>query len=272
VLGDHNLVRPGAIKRVVAALQTQRHLEVFYANFRCATYPDHWPMAAAGGYDGPYSYLANADTDDRPVPRWNALIQGGTSALCTQLYAHIVRRDVWCSFWSDRAPIKDCTRGVSIYPHTWMIAETLFQRPAFYIGDPVLTIFNGASSWLAPQTRAKVYLWGLPELLSLYAKKGLSPARLREAQRFAADRAYEVMLEILRGFRRQDAALLVACLRQACRYRYLWPPLWRAFLDSECCKASTWAKRSIDVSDRTRRYLLHDCRPARWMRSRHENQ
>ena len=44
VLGHHNLVAPGALRRVTAALREHAATDVFYVNFRCARFPEQWPV------------------------------------------------------------------------------------------------------------------------------------------------------------------------------------------------------------------------------------
>ena len=73
VLGDHNLLRGGALKRVLAVLRENLELSVFYANFRCATYPKHWPDNALGGFDGAIDYFGNSVTQNHQVPKMVAI-------------------------------------------------------------------------------------------------------------------------------------------------------------------------------------------------------
>jgi len=145
ILGDHNLFRPGALRRVLDTIRAHRDLDTLYANFRCATYPEHWPASASGGYDGDHAYVANPAMRCGLVDHWSDLIVA-ESALCTQAYAHIVRTSIWRDFWKGRDLPESHTTGISSYPHTWMLASTVFDRPSWRISEPVLTIFNGAQS------------------------------------------------------------------------------------------------------------------------------
>jgi len=235
IVGDHNLFASGALASVVPKLEAHKDVDVLYVNFKAASYPADWPASSVGGYDGRYAYLANESTLDREVEHWGELVQPGTSALCTQAYAHVVRRALWLDFWSDRDIAVGYQSGATTYPHAWMIAETNFDRPSFYIGKPALTIFNGAQSWGDPETKGKVALRGLPELIGLYAQKGLPHTKLTAARRFAGRLAYEATAGLID--RNEGAAgirpLKVLGASGAVRHRYLLPHMWRAYIDSK---------------------------------------
>jgi glycosyltransferase involved in cell wall biosynthesis len=235
IVGDHNLFASGALASVVHKLEAHKHLDLLYVNFKAASYPADWPSSSIGGYDGRYSYLANERTVDREVEHWSELIQPGTSALCTQAYAHVVRTALWRNFWSDRDISVGYTSGATTYPHAWMIAETHFAQPAFYIGEPALTIFNGAQSWGDRVTRARVSLRGLPELIGLYEQQGLPVEKLIAARRFACRLAYEATLGLLEEDEGAGKKYLSDVLGAggAFRHPYLLGCIWRAYIDSE---------------------------------------
>ncbi len=203
LLGDHNLLRPGALDRVLRRIRARPEIDAFYANFRCASYPEHWPLSGIlGGYDGPHAYLGNPGLKDGPVPRWSDLV-GPYSAYATQMYAHIVRTSLWRDFWKDRSLLPDYSDGPSTYPHTWMLASAVFDRPSHAIGDPVLTIFNGAQSWNDPILRLAVNFRGTPELFELFSKKGLARERIAELKDFQRG---VILPEILAAYARRPGA------------------------------------------------------------------
>jgi glycosyltransferase involved in cell wall biosynthesis len=176
LLGDDDLVAPGAIERVLDVLRKNRDLEVFYANFRCARFDEHWPESAAGGYDGPYDRLANSDSADRPVKHWRELVRA-ESWMATQVYAHIVRRQVWIDYWRDRGVGETHSHARWTWPHTCMIAESLAESPTYYIGQPVLTIFDQSQSWL--DERAQINMFRTPELMRLCRRAGVAKTEIR---------------------------------------------------------------------------------------------
>lgn len=264
LLSDHNLMAPGALPGVLGALGDQPHLDAFYVNFRCATYPEHWPASARGGYSGPYHYMGSPELEDRRIHRWEELIRP-ESALCTQQYAHIFRRMMWVNYWRGHRFGEVYTSAQTTYPHTYLLAETMFGRPSYYIGSPAVTIFNGAQSWSAEKDR--VYLIGLPELLNVYRRHGLPREQMRAAYKWGSQQAYCVLLEMFRDFSRPQLSLMLHYVRRSWAYTGTWHALWRSFMDSQCC----WLPRllrNLNVRfDRFWRYWFQNCRPARWVRA-----
>lgn len=173
VLGSHNLANTGAIEYLLKVLVRERErFNIFYVNFNCASYPQQWTEEATGGFRGEISYIANQETSDRVVNKWYELIKSET-ALCTQMYAHIVKTSVWVNYWKDKTFGEPFSDAITTYPHSVMIADTLFQEPTCYIGKPLITIFNGAQTWSDIDIRIKVYYLGLPQLIKVYKCKGL---------------------------------------------------------------------------------------------------
>jgi|SRR5688572_763242 len=269
VLGDHNLMSPEGVARVVQMIRDHAQLDLFYVNFRCATFPGQWPGSAVGGFDGPYTYMGNPSTSERHVAHWNELIDGG-SGICTQVYAHIIRTEVWKQFWANRAPLPEqYTSAISTYPHTWMIANRLFDAPSFYEGRPVITIFNGAQSWGLRSTRAKVYFAGLPDLIDTFAEKKLSSRQVEHARFFAQAETYRIWLELFRDFDWRHASSLFRLSSARCvRHGYLLQGAWRGFMDAQASGTARAFRRVGHATRDAHFYFFSAWRPARWIRAR----
>jgi len=268
-LGDHNLLRPDALHNVVQSLRRHPNLDAFYVNFRCATYPDQWPSSALGGYDGEYDYLANESTSADPVPHWSDLISTShTSAFCTQIYAHIIRRKVWRNFWQGRSFPKSHTRGISTYAHTWMLSSVLFNEPAGRIPEAALTIFNGAQSWGDPSTRAQVYMRGFPELIDLFIKQGLPDEKVSAARKFNFQQAQDAMSEFFLRPGVKPWREFLFYMRITTSHKYLWAALVAAFVESRFHRTSHAFKQCSTHFNRTRLYLYRHNRFSRWWHRR----
>jgi len=164
VLGDHNLMRPGALSRLLACLQQNRTYSIFYINFRAASFPSQWPENAFAGFDGDYQYLGNPQVKSGIVENWYQLLQS-YSAACTQNYVHIVLTTIWRDFWRDGVQGPDYSSALTTYPHTMTIIKTACNQPAVVMADPIITIFNGAQSWSDPLVRLNVWSKGLTDML-----------------------------------------------------------------------------------------------------------
>ncbi|HEY3853762.1 MAG TPA: glycosyltransferase family 2 protein [Verrucomicrobiae bacterium] len=251
VWSEHCLIFPGALRKILQLLSIRRRLDVIYVNFRCASYPQDWPAAALGGYAGSYQYIGNDRIADRDVARWDELISAKSGA-CTQSYAHIARRSVWRKYWTGREIGPDLTGVLTTFPHTCTVAETNFDKPTYYFGEPVLTIYNGAQRWSSLDSRAKAFLQGFPELVVLYERLGCSKSALVECKAFAVSQVEEITRDLLKNWDRQTAKLLVQSVRENWRFEGIATAVWRGFVASECCWPARMLSRLGRLIHRTR--------------------
>lgn len=268
IWSQHCLARPDGIRNVIAALQHFPSLDAFYVNFLCASYPDDWPDSAPGGYDGPSRYPCRPDYESKRLGKWEELLTSST-AVCTQTYAHIIRRSLCQSYWTDKVIGREFSNARDTYAQTCAVAESMFGKPCGYIGTPVFTIFNGAQTWSSLPMRSRVYLAAHPDLLRIYRRLGWTGPEFRKALRWSKERAASVILELSTTPRVSDHSRVAAYL-----FRYGWHPaflmaLWRAFLASELGVAHCFRK-AIEGMRAGAKYCFVYCRPARWIRSRYQ--
>ena len=263
---QHCLLYPGALARVVEALQKQSHLDVFYANFRCADYPSDWPQQAVGGYDGPFRYLGHQNLEDRAVDCWHELLEP-LAGMGTQSYAHIVKRHIWTTFWAHRILGFSYQDAISTYPHTYMLAHTVLHQPSCFIGQPVITIYNGAQSWGDLASRSRVWMWGWADLINHYRKLGLPKRKIVESERWGS---LQVVTLVSAALKQKNPVVLQMVPR------FLWKhgkqsgvvsSTWQAFLVSRCCRLARGIVGFQLWWKRTTQYLFYQCRPARWIRA-----
>jgi glycosyltransferase involved in cell wall biosynthesis len=269
ILSQHCLVYPGALQKLLALLERKRNIDAFYINFRCASYPEQWPRQAIAGYSGEFHYLANTDLQDHEVARWEDLLDART-CVCTQSYAHVFKRAIWVQYWTGRTLGAHFEDAQATYPTTCALAENMFGKPSYYIGEPMLTIFNGAQWWGSFAYRAKAFMRGYPDLLRLYQRLGWSGEKLREAQAWGATHAGAVMAQLFHHWRPEEGKLFARYVIKCWNHRGLFPSIGRALVESECC----WLARAIPrlrlQMIKCHRYWLYNCRPARWIRARRQ--
>lgn len=269
ILGHHNLIAPGALACLLAAIRQHPALDIFQVNYRCANYPEHWPDSADGGYSGPADYQCRRAVEDRTFDRWEELIEAGPVALCTQSYAPVVRTEIWRRYWRGRETGADYTSGPTTFPHTWMLAEACFASPVRYLGKPLITIFNGAQSWSDPAVRKNVFLLGLTDLVNLFEDSGLNGARLEGARNFARWAVRSGMAQFFS--RSAHSGWWVLCcewLAVDWGKRWILGAIWEGFLDAERSPVSRGIRKAARIWTAFKRYCFHNCRPARWYRAR----
>jgi glycosyltransferase involved in cell wall biosynthesis len=264
VLGDHNLMIPGALSRILQMLRQHESLDIFYTNFRCATYPLQWPSDALGGYDGAFAYPGNYRAETGVVSQWKELLDPG-SAFGTQNYVHIVRTKIWKDYWRSFSSNERYVDVKTTYPHTKMIVDTLFDAPAYYSAAPALTVFNGAQSWGDPNTRLHVYLNGLAGLINEFKERGVDAKTIRFWKNISClpvtTEALATAIASLGFF-----SVFWRVSHSTPFESYVWRAFWRGFLKSH----SNVVSRRFAAVDRWirnhRSWWLFNCRPARWIR------
>ena len=266
ILGDHNVLRFAALKRIISHLQECPEYDVLYVNFRVATYPQHWPQAAMGGYDGPFTYLGNPEVEQGPVEQWSKLLRP-YSAACTQCYVHVVKTHIWRQSWQAGVTGEDYSSALTTYPHTMTLVNSCFQSPAMVIAEPGITIFNGAQSWRDPISRVKVYYVGLPELLSTIERKGLPPAAVATLwKNFFYPESVRVAKDAFRQLGRRRGGILLLQhlgLRRAC-----WQAFMLALPESLFPRLSMMVTNAKAKLTNYRSWYLYNFRLARWLRRR----
>ena len=265
VWNQHCLLYPGALARLLAVIEQNLHLDVFYANFRCASYPEDWPEQAAGGYDGPFRYLSNPEQEERHVTRWQDLLDSRT-CVCTQSYAHIARREIWTDYWRNHDVGESFRNALSTYPHTCMLVESVLNEPSYYIGTPLVTIFNGAQSWKGK--RAQVHLRGTPDLFTYFRRVKLPSAKLRDAQKWGRQKACEEMVSMLRNPDQQYNSIVWHYIRMYTFTEGALLTVFKALVESDACWLLRFFRRMKVKADESFSYLFHRWRPARWIRGR----
>ncbi|MEP6835995.1 MAG: glycosyltransferase family 2 protein [Gemmatimonas sp.] len=216
-LGDDDLLLPGALRRVVTAIQNNRHLDFFYANFAAANFQAHWPDSAVGGYGGVITELACIFLQNRHVRYWQELLDS-SSSMGTQVYAHIVRRSVWTEFWHGRDIAPDFRSVESTYPHTCMLIEKAWDKPAYYLGAPHLVQFNGRAGW-AYGNGTRIALVSLPQFISRLDDRGLGLHALIRTRGYLKDAVLDGYRNAIAGRCGSEAAeILTQSLAMGDRY------------------------------------------------------
>jgi glycosyltransferase involved in cell wall biosynthesis len=181
VLGDDDLLMPGMIRRILDTIHAHRDLETFYLNYGIARYPDDWPAICIGGYTGKLRRLHVDSVEDRSVRYWKEFIRVETD-ICTEMFAQIVRRDIWVNYWHGRSVDAPAANTMTaVYPHSVMWAETIMNMPSYFIGEPATACFHGSQWYSAHLTHYMLFPY--TQLFQFYHKMGLDGVQLQECER-----------------------------------------------------------------------------------------
>lgn len=258
LLGDHNLMQPNGIKDLLKILKENKDFKIFYSNFKCATYPKHWPDKSLKDVAENYDTIAWNNTHSKIFKHWFELINSNT-AFCTQSYVHIIERKVWVNFWKNKRIPQTFSSAIGTYPHTYMIAQTLFKEKAYFIGQPLIMIFNGAQHWNDLLNKCKVYIFGFSELTSLYKKKGIS----KQVWLLAKNWCYTQTLNNYSEFIRAGNNFTISFYLKNIFRPYIIKAMILGYLKANTTMISRLTNKSTYVISRLYKYAFFNCRPAR---------
>lgn len=211
VLGQDDIPNPGAVRALVAALEAHPDIEIFYVNYRAR-------KVSGPGYD---LHLGNRES--RRLERWQDVIRSEGS-LGTGLFVHVIAREAWIAYWGQHPPGEHFSSGHATYPHCYLIADAFLNRPAWCVGEPLLTLTPGSAGWHA--SRFVVYSRLTPDLLYYFRAKGLSPEAYRFNARWVFAWAAWVLREELNRSEASTVSLVAPFLKRYPRS----PQAWRAAL------------------------------------------
>ncbi|MBA2524179.1 MAG: glycosyltransferase family 2 protein, partial [Pyrinomonadaceae bacterium] len=151
VLGDDDLIRPGAIATVMKVLKANSDLGAIFVNHTEEQHAerergDH--LAAKEVYQS--ARLLCHDTSERRVDRWEDIVLlSNVPGIFTAISDHIFLRDIWVR----RAfPLARYEPGMElsyelVFPHVSMLADEMVGKPAYYLGFPYVMLFVGHQEW-----------------------------------------------------------------------------------------------------------------------------
>lgn len=263
IWSQHCVFHPGALGRITAAIERNYSLDGFYVNFNCANYPEDWPNSRDATVSPKYSYRSTEDTSERIIATWQELLKP-ESAYCTQTYAHILRTALARAYWKDRTVGREFTNARDTFAQCCTVAESLFNKPAYYIGSPVFTIYNGAQTWSSLEQRSRVYLMAFPEVIRIYETHGFQGANLTVAQQYAVTRALGVMKEMFESPQNINWSRIIRYLARYGSYPGSLSGCMNELFSSEYNWLTRFLSRAVRLWKRVFRYCFFDCRPARW--------
>jgi len=271
IWSQHCVLSPGALSRIANHLKSFAHIDAFYVNFNCASYPKHWPQSDEQIAHPHVEYVANDQTKSEVVTRWEMLLNL-QSAYCTQTYAHILRTQLAKDHWKNRSIGREFTDARDTFAQSCTVAETMFGKPAFYIGEPVFTIYNGAQTWSSLSQRSRVYLSAFPHLVRIYRKLGLRGSQLAEAEKYASAKAGSVFSDMLKSKDEMSWKAVWKYLLRYGRNKNAITTIRQAFTKSNYNAVSRLMDRSSQWLNSAYQYVFFRCRPARWFHRQFERE
>lgn len=197
LLGDDEMLRPGAVAKVVETLKSHPDLDFFYVNYSLDTFDRREGKFVTPDDFREWTRTANARLDDHKVDRWEQLIAEDFNALGA-MYTSVFRRSMWLRAAADLEFGALFSSATMSYPHAVIYARTMVGKPAFSLGYPWI-IMCGKESWAEFLPAAVLLRWH--DLLDEYERHGVDSRLLVHHRTRMLTQADSYLAEILRGKR-----------------------------------------------------------------------
>ena len=229
LLGDDDLLRPGAVKRMLSILENHSELNIFHLNYYITKYPAQWPADAVGGYDGPVERLFyERQEGDRCVAEWREFVEP-EAELHGAMFTHIIHNQLWRRYWEKRTrlPEPHAATITTIFPHSEMLSEEAMNEPSYFIADPLHVTYYGSQLYLdSPNDRAAtIWLILYPRLLRLFYKQGLSRDQYIRCRQGVLRQMELMMPGFLKNTRVAPYARIFSFVRSTWRFPSAWKML-----------------------------------------------
>ena len=173
------------MKKILDIIKTHPEIDYIYANIA------HFSTDLLKKYPNPVSSkdlpnnlpLGNKDDKEYYVEKWDSLINPKISPVFLgAIQVSIIRRSIWCKF-SDSLKIGEPYSSLdSTYPHIIIYALGLVGKKAYYIGNPLIIVIDGAREWL--DYVPKICLIYLHDALDYYEMQGIDSTQIENCRKF----------------------------------------------------------------------------------------
>ncbi|WP_339060521.1 glycosyltransferase family 2 protein [Tepidibacillus marianensis] len=168
--------------------------------------------------DNPYHRIPKAIEDNtiinyKSIPRWSGKVDRWDK-LVNPIYRNVMmgsmmtgifRRTKWISVDIENMDMSnEFTNVENTYPHCVVYAQSMIGRPAYYFGETVIVVGEGAREWMGKSfwsgSLALIYLKILNEIVDSYKVGGLNFSNIVKCRMYTAYTAGTVFIPFL--FRR----------------------------------------------------------------------
>ena len=223
LLGDDEMLRPGAVAKVVEILKSRPELDYVYVNYSVDAFERREGRTVTPDEFAEWTQTGSARLEERGVARWEELLADDVNCL-TAMYCSVFRRSVWLKASRELRPQELYSSVEWTYTPTVIFARTMVGRPAWATGFPWIIVCS-KESW--SDYIPAVMLLRFHELLDLLERSGVDKRLLEHHRRRMLTDAEPFLAEVFRGRRgpRLERFSAAKFLARHCRY----PESWGAF-------------------------------------------
>jgi len=228
LLGDDEMVRPGAVAKLVEILRANPDLDYVYVNYSVDSFDRREGRHVTPDDFREWTRTGSGRLEERRVARWEELLAEDSNCL-TAMYCSVFRRSTWLSVSRGLKPAELYSCVEWTYTPTVFFAGTLVGRPAYSTGHPWV-IMCGKESW--SDMIPVAVLLRFHELLDLLGRSGVEERLLEPHRRRMLSYATEHLADVLRGRRAAwlGSFSVLGFLARHARYREAWAAVYAALI------------------------------------------
>lgn len=242
VIGDDDLMVDGALDRVLAAIAAHPDVELLYTNYAITRFDRPEDLT---GVDAVIRGAAAASTrvQDEFVDR-ACRIAGHSDNCFTAIYCVIFRSDHARAAYGQDTSGPPFSSLATCVPSTLYVVDHLFDRPAYWVGDPCVVV-NLNVSW--GRYGAVYTLERFPEIFERMERNGAEPSQVDALRAKHVPALFPALREVYFGAQREHLALfsmerLVRRFARIPEFSRAWPALReiyaRAYTERRCERAA----------------------------------
>lgn len=228
LLGDDEMLRPGAVAKVVEVLKSHPELDYVYVNYSIDGFERREGRFVTPDDFREWTRTGNERLEERGVDRWEELLAEDFNCL-TAMYCSVFRRSTWLKASRELKRGELYSSVEWTYTPTVIFAKTLVGKPAWSTGYPWV-IMCGKESWadLIPVA----VLLRFHELLDVLLKSGVDGGLLEHHRRRMLTYAEPYLADVFRGRRQPKLESFSARKFLAKHYRYgeAWGAIYSALI------------------------------------------
>lgn len=232
IIGDDDMLRPGALRKLISVIEKYPDLDYFYVNYSIDEFSRRDGRTVDPAEFLTWTRTGNENLNERVVNQWTTLLGEDFSCL-TPLYASVFRRADWlrgaatlrlATEFSETSSFSSIEES---FPQSVIFARTMIGKRAWASGYPWVIVCS-IESWL--DYVPLLVLLRFHELFDEYARLGADPHLFRRQRQRMFEYAANFFIQIFQGVQLPGLAnfSVPGFMRKHWRQKEAWRSLYNA--------------------------------------------
>jgi len=153
VLGDDDLVLPGAVAKILSIIENHSEIEYVFLNhsFEKDVSRNIFMNMINDGKAMRSEINICFDYKEGIVPCWEEIVlYSRMPALFTSIVSHVFKRNIFVDNANNISTLcpQEWQSFEFLFPHLYLLMPRVVGRPVYYVGQPYVVVFIGAQDWL----------------------------------------------------------------------------------------------------------------------------